>query len=887
MNTDHTRRVMVFWAAFCAGCVVTRAPARQRADGQETPTSLTLRNDHLRLVLSKQPSQGILSVVDERTGRELTPPAATKPLFVLGFLDKREPGSSRLFLSSSRAESVDASLSRPGKRSVATLVFRHLAGRRVDVTCTAEVRPADPFVHFRLSARFEAPLVLDSVLFPQLLLRVPLDKGEAGAVVLGATKGGVYPRPDQWKPGTRINARQPGSLAAQFACAYGAHTGVFTACRDARGQPKGIDFRRTAAGIATFWTHRSYASRSYRLPYEVVLTTFSAETPGQPVDWRDAATLYKRWALRQPWCAQTYAARTDLPAWMRGGPAMVRFNRSWLANPAAVDRWLHDYWRKFFPGSPPLLTAYWGWEKVDTWVTPDYFPVFPSDQAFTQLTARNKALGCHAFLWPSGYHYTLTYRAREDGTFEWDDRDRFLRSFAQHATRLRTGELFLQKASWLRGGEHAAMCPGDPWTIEWLNHTAAELTKRGAEIIQVDQVVGGSFPPCYSTTHGHPPGPGGWMTEVFHTQLRTMRERCRTLQPGVLVCFEEPNEFFIQDVGLQDYRDWEVTRRRYPRVRPASVFNYLYHEYLPTFQSNPRPHDKREEAYCLVNGEIPQLVPSRRIGPGPALVNGDFEEWTRGVPEGWTRVPGYRGETWRGRCTRDVAEPHSGAACLRLDNVDAGDIVQVSQNVPIGGRFLPGRTYRLSAWMKTGEMAERNALALAALTSDLKVLGGWHVPFPDANQGWVKDTVTFTLPPGSAFLRVMVYVRGKARVWVDDLKLEETFPAGPSTGVQRPETPPDHAFMRRWVELFSGEGRPYLLFGTMLPPPPLKLATVPPEDDTTLDPVLHNAYRAPDGSEAVIMVNATDTPQTGTMDWHGQTMVIRLKPWEVKLIEDR
>ena len=54
----------------------------------------------------------------------------------------------------------------------------------------------------------------------------------------------------------------------------------------------------------------------------------------------------------------------------------------------------------------PLITAYWGWEKIGNWVTPDYFPVYPSDEQFTQLVrdlniamvvvTHNKALAARA-----------------------------------------------------------------------------------------------------------------------------------------------------------------------------------------------------------------------------------------------------------------------------------------------------------------------------------------------------------------------------------------------------------------------------------------------------------------------------------------------------------
>ncbi|MCX7064760.1 MAG: DUF6259 domain-containing protein, partial [Proteobacteria bacterium] len=149
----------------------------------------------------------------------------------------------------------------------------------------------------------------------------------------------------------------------------------------------------------------------------------------------------------------------DIPAWMKSGPVMVRFTREWLSDPPRIEKWLTGYWKKHFPDAP-LITTYWGWEKVGKWVTPDYFPVFPSDEQFTNLVVRARTLGCHAFPWPSGYHWTRMYRKQDDGSFYWDDRKRFDEVARAHAVHDRDGKLYVRTASWLAGGDTATMCPG-------------------------------------------------------------------------------------------------------------------------------------------------------------------------------------------------------------------------------------------------------------------------------------------------------------------------------------------------------------------------------------------------------------------------------------------
>jgi hypothetical protein len=51
--------------------------------------------------------------------------------------------------------------------------------------------------------------------------------------------------------------------------------------------------------------------------------------------------------------------------------------------------------------------------------------------------------------------------------------------------------------------------------------------------------------------------------------------------------------------------------------------------------------------------------------------------------------------------------------------------------------------------------------------------------------------------------------------------------------------------------------------------------------------ILHNAFRAPDGSSAVILLNITDQPQTGRLTWGGNETKLGLAPWEIRMVENR
>ena len=144
-----------------------------------------------------------------------------------------------------------------------------------------------------------------------------------------------------------------------------------------------------------------------------------------------------------------------------------------------------------------------------------------------------------------------------------------------------------------------------------------------------------------------------------------MAATMKTMEPDSIVCFEEPNEHFNHLVGIQDYRDCEIKHEW------ASVFNYLYHEFVPCFQSNPRRGNRVWQAHEAADGQIPHLTPASRdlYKDLPTVVNGDFENARANDAGfvGWDRLDGYNGAVWTGRRFVDRAEKRDGVASLRLE----------------------------------------------------------------------------------------------------------------------------------------------------------------------------------------------------------------------------
>jgi len=1076
---------------FVGICVLLLAPALHAAgqvEVRDEADRVVLRNARAAIVLDKRAHGAIASLVDASTGRELVAPDPEACLFRLGLSKPGETPGEPFRLTSRSAESVAYSVADNGAAKTVTVTFERLDGRALEARCTVSVGPDEECILWHFSLRGSEPLILEEVQFPVVVLRPLAGDAPGDAFVAGHVKGGLYRGPSRWRAGTALDFSQPGPLAAQLGCYYDAGGGFYSATRDGAGCPKGLDFRRTPSGLEYVWKRYCHHATSapFELGYAVAQAPFGSQDAAKPADWRDAADLYKAWALRQPWCARTLAERDDLPGWLKRGPAMVRFrrrheyidsrlehHRDWYAQPEAIEGWLRDYWHEHF-GDVPLIVAFWGWEHVATWVAPRYFPPYPSEEGLRRRVEAVRGVGGYPFFWPSGYQWALTYGEQPDGSFLHDDREAFEKTAAPHARVTRDGSLFARRDWWLRGGTNGMLCRGDAWSRQRLDETAVELVRRGASAIQIDQVVFGCGPKergvCYSTEHDHPPGPGPWFTESFAEQLRSMGEACRQLDRDVFLGFEGAQEFHLQQIGIQDYRDFEIYWQPHlPGQTPAPVFAYLYHEFVPLFQSNPEGFRGKPTrgnqlmmAYCLVNGQMPHLVPHWPLKASPALENGGFERRDGNQPVGW-RCDGEPGGRLTGAARCDEQTKRGGDYSLRLESPCRDAVARLTQSIGVGQYELevgdhglePGRAYRLRFWFKADMLGEASVVRVEAFGAGDVAAGAWETRLAPCDD-WRPGEVSLTIPDGAVRLQIAVEAAGPCRAWIDDVVLEASWGDGYRVAHRNPILPAEHDLAVQWVRLFHGRGRPYLLLGRMLHPPPLAVAktrfplpqtapaalgrvplhfsdssgmiiataaidvpagvdwtrrevtlTVPqaaararlylhfqapgefwfddlalteigadenllrnggfeqwedpsaapeawtpasrwgeiectgrfyrdevdrrsgryavrlvngpndvvqlsqglPVDGNTLcrgktyrlslwmktrdadrlawelPTILHNAFRAPDGSEAVIAVNVTDAPQTGTLRWGGRQIAVELAPWKARLIE--
>ncbi|MCD6352428.1 MAG: hypothetical protein J7M26_09940, partial [Armatimonadetes bacterium] len=429
-----------------------------------------------------------------------------------------------------------------------------------------------------LSLRKPRELAVTAVSFPALALVPPLPSKDSDQFILPSYDGSLLPagRGRLSKPGGGVSFHQPGSWSMQWVARSQGTGGIMLQTFDTAGYPKACSIQRSQQGLLLQILHYFSLEPTERLevPYPVLLRGFKG-------GWSAAADLYRPWALRQAWCASKLAERKDRPEALRRAGAMVMFTwrprqREPHTVPDVVEGVLKR-WDKL--GAGPLLVHTRGWEKHGTWVGQDYLPPYPDAQTFRRLSALARWHGSEHFIFLSGYVWTRTFGKKDDGSFAYDSRDYFDRIVKPHAVLNPDGKPFISKAFWLQGGENAVLCPADPWVQDLLCQVAKGLRSLGVRLMQMDQVVGGGLRPCYSTRHGHPPGPGLWQHQALVRQLKRLLDEGHA-DGEFGLSLEEPNELYLPYLSFYHARDHELVGWPIPPgARPAPLFAYVYHEY--------------------------------------------------------------------------------------------------------------------------------------------------------------------------------------------------------------------------------------------------------------------------------------------------------------------
>ncbi len=453
------------------------------------------------------------------------------------------------------------------------LTFASSPHHPATVVCSFTAPAGSPFIEARVSVTCQPNCTLTSIRFPVLSVTLPCGAtAEDDEIAFAKCDGSLFKNPSAlFKPGAVQQGSYPGGMSMQWMACGDKDSGLYCACHDGEGWYKEFRIWRTQSGMTLAPVHRMSPQRGtqYAQPYAVALSTYDG-------GWMRAADLYKSWATQQPWCAKRLTER-PLPEWLRQGPFFH-----------AVSCRQHDG-ADFLPQMPEYIAGYrkllnWpicammmAWEKHDAWVTPDYFPPYRGAELFKSVTSKIRRQGNATFCFLSGLHWTL-----EKTKIKYNDWEDFKREGKASAIAEPNGEPRLFGKPERGVGRAATICAATPLAKRILVDATLGCLDLGLMGVQVDQIVGGGQPPCYSTQHGHAPGPGKWIYEALYDDFSEVVKRGRARSSEYAFAIEEPGELYIPLLDCYHARDYAVGR--WPRsgpgnAYPAPLFTYVYHEY--------------------------------------------------------------------------------------------------------------------------------------------------------------------------------------------------------------------------------------------------------------------------------------------------------------------
>lgn len=599
---------------------------------------VALETDTTRIGFDPARNGAIVSIVDKASNREFAAPRAKSPLlYALRFTNAVSPAAFTL----TEDDAIGATVRRESN-TVVVAVPRH-ADAAVSVECRFRTEPGSPLIFGRISVRNDTSNTLAGIRFPAVAWsKYSGTRPEQEFLVLPRNDGCLIQSPSaaKWFPACPY----PGSASMQFLASYDDGAGLYAASYDSRCFTKNLGVEKREDGFLLDMQHLPplQAGGEWRTEYDVVVGTFHG-------DWQTAADIYKRWAIRQPWCQRTLAQRVaagDVPRWLTEPSLFYAYSLRGKTDLKEIGNRLPqlsaqaDAWQKLLGG--PTTFMLMSWEKLGPWVTPHYFPPFGGERDFMEATSRLHRGGHRTLVFLSGLKWTLRKKGGCDAG-ELDDTEEFMRRGAGSAIRGPDDAPQRWGKADAGVGEYATICPATPLAREMLSGAAEECRRLGIDCVQADQIVGGGMPPCFARAHGHPRGGGTWSAAALYKIFDEIRREGKQRDPDFAWSIEEPGEFFIQVLDTYHARDY--AQGRWPRdgagVIGVPIFTHVYHEFMHGYggdscgvSTRPEPAALYQQAMNLVCGKAPGVAvwtrsydPSATDAMQARLLQGHFGLW--------------------------------------------------------------------------------------------------------------------------------------------------------------------------------------------------------------------------------------------------------------------
>jgi hypothetical protein len=527
----------------------------------------------------------------------LVPNHADFPLFVIQYLDDQKRLQE---ISSLDACGVSITRAAEAGSEVVRISYEQVGVLGLAVEATIRAGQDDPAILWEITVTVPQPTVVLNVQYPFVVVSYELGADKDAAKLLqpfyfGLLHEKLRPQhfppdfPDLWQllPENGDSSHYPGLTFAQMLAYYDKHAGMLLSCRDAAGQIKQIKPAHRDPGLrlgiahVVGWT----TAGIHDLGYPVALQGFQG-------DWYEAAEIYRAWSLQQHWAATPLVERPDLPTWLTDSPLHIVMRKQGEVDAGPTHT--HAEFTPYESALPlldrvaervggPLVPVIMGWERPGPWIYPDCFPPAGGAASLKAFTAAARERGWHIGTYCNGTRWVTAHKwSGYRGEDFFDEQE-------GAATICRLADETPWTSPWDRVWRPSYTgCLDVDRTKELLWDYARTLQEYGLDWIQIlDQNIGCSTFPCYSSQHGHPPAPSDWMTEEMEGMLAGLREHAAHNRWAGAWSVETPcSEYFLQSFVICDIR---------PDFRTSFVplYYYLYHDYIMTqsmFGAAPNPH---------------------------------------------------------------------------------------------------------------------------------------------------------------------------------------------------------------------------------------------------------------------------------------------------------
>ncbi len=486
----------------------------------------------------------------------------------------------------------------------------------LDVTVTIRLGHDSPQSEWRIEVDSKSRVwSLWEVYFPQLDLGRIGESPEDDFLVIPRAEGRCHRNPIHgWKRGLMTGAgqphghRYPGGAQMQFAAYYekdgGYHYasprrgGLYLAAEDGQLNVKRFFYTNLQkSGVLRYemlhYPHDMVTPGSdYEMPFDFVATVFDG-------DWYDAARIYRRWALEQPWCRRgPFVSRTDIPAWFKQADFFFRADSR--TGETTYFRQMCDDALKTL--HPPVCCHWYHWMPAGKGVY-DLSRYFPPRPGIAEAWKGAAKQGVHIFpyvnaqIWSTharNYEQALPYTIKDEHgrVVNWSTKD------------------------------YAQMCRTQAWYRNLLTDVCGRLAKEyevgGLYLDQLGTAFNGL---CLDPSHGHPLGGGNHAVMGARRIFEAVRERVGTRIPVLSEASSEEN-IDISAGKIIHYNVW-------PGFVP--LFSAVYHDLWSFYGRNVGgPKDDplgfmNMANIFVIGGQVGRIWPGRL----PKALKGEGEPWVR------------------------------------------------------------------------------------------------------------------------------------------------------------------------------------------------------------------------------------------------------------------